>query len=203
MATHLRPNHADGIAEIRYAFALLATIDEVLRRFAAQGRPVDVFRKQLDGWARVPLSISAGWTSNVQPDHLISEVTLQQIESLSAFLDGKVLVLEDAQRLNLRDLIDQADRLLTAEDLDPLLQGYLRRLIAAIRYALDDEAAGRAFNFAEAVERLWVAFNAAAERASQERKAGWRDLVRQITIGVTAGGVVEGASIALQIATLS
>lgn len=194
MSTHLRPK-SDGIADIRRAYALLSTIDGVLRRLDGEGRNVDVFRKQLDGWARVPLSLSAGWGGNVNADHLISEVMLQQIESFAAYLEGKVLILADAQDANLRSLIDRADGLLTGEGFDPVLQHYLRRLISEIRFALDDEAAGNAFDYSEAVQRLWVAFNAAAERAPEPQKRNWRDLAEQVLIGVVSGGTIEAASI--------
>ena len=195
MATFLGTNTQQGIAKIRQAYALLHTIEGVLRRLSAEGRNVTVFQKQLDGWARVPLSLSAGWTSSVQPDHLVSEALLEQIEGFGAYLEGKVLVLSDEHHSNLRSLIDRADALLTAEGFDPALQHYLRRLIAEIRFALDDEAAGAAFDYSEAVQQLWVAFNAAAEQAPEDQKSNWRDLVQQVVIGLVSGGTIEGASI--------
>lgn len=197
MTAHLKPATAEGIAEIRQAYTLLSTIDGVLRRLSAEGRNVGVFEKQLDGWARVPLSLTQGWGANVKTQHLISETTLQQIEGFSAYLEDKVLLLSDAHHANLRSLIDRADVLLTAEGLDPALQHYFRRLISEIRFALDDETAGVAFDFSEAVQRLWVAFNAAAERAPEAQKSGWRDLVEQVFIGVVSGGTVEAASIVI------
>lgn len=203
MVSILDPKSTEGITAIRHAYALLSTIDGVLRRLKAEGRNVSVFEKHLDGWARVPLSLDTGWTSAVSPDHLISEGTLDQIESFAAYLEGKVLVLAESHDANLRDLIDRADGLLTREGLDPALQHYLRRLIAEIRFALDDEATGAAFDYSDAVQRLWVAFNAAAERAPEDQKAGWRDLVKQVFIGVVSGGTVEAASIVVGAITAS
>lgn len=186
---------AQGIVEIRQAYALLSAIDGVLRRLSAEGKNVAVFKKQLDGWSRVPLSLEVGWNGAIAADHVIRETILEQIESFAAYLEGKVLILEDAHDQNLRDLIDRADALLTHEDLDPALQFYIRRLISEIRFALDDEDAGAAFDFSEAVQRLWVAFNAAAEKAPAEDKPKWRALVEQIFVGVVSGGSVEAASI--------
>lgn len=139
----------------------------------------------------------------MQADQLVTEATLDQIEGFSAYLEGKVLVLNEGHHENLRSLIDRADALLTAEDFDPALQHYLRRLIGEIRFALDDEAGGAAFDYSEAVQRLWVAFNAAAERAPEEHKSKWRDLVEQVFIGVVSGGTVEAASIVVGAITAS
>ncbi|MCT1395657.1 hypothetical protein M4D51_07945 [Microbacterium sp. p3-SID338] len=195
MTTHLAPESREGMAEFRKAYALLVTIDEILRGFEAEGKRAEPFRRQLDGWARVPLSLQAGWSQNVMPDHLVTESTLDQLESFGAYLEGKVLVLDSSQHTNLRSLIDQADVLLNQEGFDPILKQYLRRLIASVRYALDDEQAGKVFDFEDAVQRLWVAFNAAAERAPEQQKTSWRDLLQQIFVGVVSGGAVEGASI--------
>lgn len=202
MATHLKPKEAVGITEILHAYALLSTIDRILRRLEAEGSRVAVFRKQLHGWARVPLSLDAGWGAAVHPDHLIHENTLDQIGALSSYLDGKVLTFNDELAPSLRTLVDRADSLLTDESgLGRPLHAYIRRLIAEIRYALDDEAAGRAFDFTDAAERLWVAFNAAAERAPDAKKSAWRELVQQVMVGFVSGGAVEAAKIGLQLTT--
>lgn len=198
---HLRIDNPQGMAEIRRAFALLTAIDGILRRFEVEGKRVEPFRSQRDGWARVPLSLPAGWTSNVAPDHLINGGMLQQIESFGAYLEGKVLVLDAGQHTNLRSVVDQADALLNDEDFDPVLRQYLRRLIAEIRYALDDEQAGRAFDFEDAVERLWTAFAAASARAPEPQRAKWRQLLDQIMVGVVSGGSIEAASLVVQAIT--
>jgi hypothetical protein len=198
----LQPEHAGGIAEIRRAYELLSVISEQLRYLEARGHRVSVYRRQLDGWARVPLSLSAGWTSNVQPDHVVTSDRLDQIEGLSAFLDRKVLDFDDSRIAGLRPLIDRADQLITGdEEMDPAVASYVRRLVAEIRYALDDEAAGKVFNYTAAVERLWLAFNAAAEKAPEKKKSAWRNLASQIFVGVTTDGVVDGGKALLAITT--
>lgn len=197
MKSHLKVATSEGMVEIRHAFALLTTVDEILRRFELDGRRFQPYRKQLDHWARVPLSVQAGWTSGVVPDHLITDTTLDQIQSFGAYLEGKVLELAPAQDDNLRSLIDQADSLLNDDSFDPALKTYLRRLIAAIRYALDNEQAGRAFDFTAAVEQLWVALNAAAERAPERDRSKWRSLVEQVFVGIAAAAPVEAAGIVI------
>jgi hypothetical protein len=201
MKRHLRVDTSAGMREIRHAFALLTTVDEILRRFELDGRRFEPYRKQLDGWARVPMSVQAGWNSGVVTDHLITETTLDQIQSFGAYLEGKVLELEPSHDSNLRSLIAQADALLDEDDFDPALRQYLRRLISAIRYALDDEQAGKGFDFTAAVEQLWVALNAAAERAPESQRPRWRKLVEQISVGIAIAAPVEAAGIVLSAIT--
>lgn len=197
MKVHLAIDTADGMAEVRRAYALLTAMDEILRRFELDGRRYQPYRKQIDGWAKVPMSVQAGWSSAVSPLHLISDGMLEQILSFGGYLEGKVLVLAPQQHANLRSLIDMADVLLNHEGFDPALRQYLRRLIASIRYALDDEQAGKTFDFTDAVERLWVAFNAAAERAPDEQRPRWRALVEQVFIGIAIAAPVEASGIVI------
>lgn len=197
MKTHLRVDSPEGMTEIRHAYALLTTMAQILRRFELDGRRFQPYRKQLDGWARVPLSVQAGWTAGVVPQHLISESMLDQIQSFGGYLEGKVLELLPAQEVNLRSLIDRADVLLNDGAFDPALKKYLRRLIAAIRDALDDDQAGKVFDFTSAVEQLWVALNAAAERAPEKQRAHWRELVEQVFVGIAGAAPVEAAGIVI------
>ena len=201
MKVHLGIDSPEGMSEVRRAFALLATIDEILKRFELDGRRFQPYRKQLDQWARIPLSVRAGWAANVSPLHLISESVLDQVQSFGGYLEGKVLELAPAQDSNLRNLIAQADALLDDEDFDPALRQYLRRLITAIRYALDDEQAGKGFDFTAAVEQLWVALNAAAERAPEHQRPRWRKLVEQVSVGIAIAAPVEAAGIVLSAIT--
>lgn len=191
----------DGLGEIVKAYALLHVLEAQLRYLEDRGARVSVHQRSLKRWARVPLMLTTGWDAGVSnPDQIVDESTLDQIEGLSSFLDDKVLAFDDTRLPSLRGLIDQADALLTDEpDLDPTLASYIRRLIAAIRYALDDEAAGRIFDYTSAVEQLRVAFQAAAEASPPDKKDGWRALVKQIFVGVTTALMIKGGEAALGI----
>ncbi|WP_402843747.1 hypothetical protein [Microbacterium sp. GXS0129] len=198
----LKPNTAEGIAEIIRAYGLLSTIDQQLKYLASRKHRVSVYQRQLGRWARVPLSLNAGWGNSTMPEMLVSDEILEQIEGLSYYLDGKVLAYDEHDVEQLRPLIDRADSLLTDDDdMDPRLKMYLRRLIGEIRLALDDEHAGRVFDFTTATERLWVAFTAAADQAKPEAKGFWRELAGQIVPTVVGGAAVEAARIALEITT--
>lgn len=194
------PN-GQGLKEISAAFAWIHVIEDQLRFLAEKDYKVGVYQRHLQRWMRVPLMLKTGWTGGVSiPDQVVNEDTLDQIEALSSFLDGKVVELTESQELNLRDLIDQADALLTNSTLEPALISYIRRLLAAIRYALDDEAPDHVFDFNSAVENLRVAFQAAAESAStQEEKGSWRSMATQIVVGTSTAFIVEAGKQALGI----
>lgn len=200
VANALQVGESHGIAEIRRAFGLLGTISGQLQILGAAGFKVRVFQRQLDGWSRVPLSLPAGWAQGAAPDHVATLDQLDQIEALAGFLDGRVIDFDDARLQGLRPLIDHADSLLTDDDMDPALRSYIRRLISEIRLALDDEAVGHTFDFTSAVERLRVAFQAAAEAAPTGKKSAWRDLATQIIVGLVSTGAVEGGRALLSIA---
>ncbi|GAA2947785.1 hypothetical protein GCM10010458_36760 [Microbacterium luteolum] len=184
----------DGLQEIAKAYALLRILDGQLRYLEDRGARVSVHQRSLKRWGRVPLMLTTGWDAGVSsPDQIVDEATLDQIEALSSFLDGKVLTFDDARLPSLRALIDQADTLLTnSPNLDPTLAAYIRRLIASIRNALDDDAAGRIFDYTAAVVELRVAFQAAAEASPPEQKEDWLAMFRQITVGVATALLIEG-----------
>lgn len=186
--------HGAGMDEIVKAYALLRALDTQLRHLATRNARVAVHQRALTRWARVPLMLQTGWNAGVtDPNQIVNEATLDQIETLSSFLDDKVLAWDDELLPSLRAAIDRADALLTAEpDMDPHLTRYLRRLIAEIRYALDDEAAGRLFDYTTASEQLRVAFMAAAEAAPPAQKDEWRQMAKQLFVGLFTWVLTEG-----------
>jgi hypothetical protein len=182
-----------GSAAVSAAFAFLHVIEDNLILLGDRGYKVAVHQRNLKKWMRVPLMVTTGWDRGVNhPDHVVRDSTLDEIEALSSFLDGKVLSIDDDRLPSLRALIDQADALLTDSTIDFALLSYIRRLLAAIRHALDDDSAGRQFDFTAAVENLRVAFQAAAESASTpQEKDGWRSMVSNITVGVGTTLAIE------------
>ncbi|GGM64792.1 hypothetical protein GCM10010489_40440 [Microbacterium saperdae] len=193
-----------GQSEIAKVYRLLDVLDQQLRYLGERGAKVAVHQRNLSKWGRVPLMLDIGWSAGVgNPEHVVTEATLDQIEGLSSFLDGKVLTFDDTRLPSLRRIVDQADALLTDDPhLDPTLASYLRRLLAAIRSALDDEAAGRLFDYTSAVEQLLVAFQAAAETAGPENKEGWRSMAKQIVVGVAVGlGIEAGKMLGIESAS--
>ncbi|MGN7969006.1 hypothetical protein [Microbacterium sp. 22296] len=187
----------DGLAldEISTAFALMHVLEDQLRYLGDHNARVKVHQRNLRRWMRVPLMPQVGWSANVSsPDYVVTEETLDQIESLSSFLDGKVFDIDDERLPDLRDLVREAEALLASNStMDPMLASYIRRLLASIRNALDDDSAGFAFDYVSAVEQLRVAFMAAAESArTPEEKTGWRNMASQI---ITGTGVALGIEV--------
>ena len=182
-----------GAGEVSAAFAFLHVIEDNLIFLGDRGFKVAVHQRNLKKWMKVPLMVTTGWDRAVShPDQVASDSTLDEIEALSSFLDGKVLSIDDDRLPSLRTLIDEADALLTDSTIDFALRSYIRRLLAAIRYALDHDTAGRQFDFTAAVENLRVAFQAAAESASTpQEKEGWRTMVSNIAVGVGTALAIE------------
>lgn len=184
-------------------YRLLGDIDQIIRRLELRGAPVDVFRRQLRGWARVPLAVDSTWnTTNGTRDAFIPPAILDQIETFALYLDGKVLTFSAEMQESLAGLVGSAHDVLTEDDsLSPQLREYLHYLLQEISNALADEKVGRSFDFADATRRLWVAFEAAAGSAdTAERRQKWKDLAQAIIVGVTSTGIVEAGAAAITLA---
>lgn len=199
----LHPHDEGGIAEFRRAYRLITATDDLLRRFEADGRNVAVFRRQFDGWSRVPLMLDAVWNQATIGQNIVGQPILDQLEGFDAYLEGKVLTISDDRMPSLRALVAEANAALAEDDeLPPQLVWYLKRLLSEIQLALDDEQFGSSFDFTEAVQRLWVTLNAAAEQSKSEaRKGRWRNLVDQVIIGSVSSGAIEAAKAGIAITT--
>lgn len=186
--------NAGGLIEVSSAFAWLHVIEDELRYLGDRNFKVGVHQRNLKKWMRVPLMLNTGWRAGVNnADLVVSLDTLDQIESLSSFLDGKVLSSDDYRVPSLGNLLDEAEELLSQDStIEPALASFIRRLIKQITEALEDEAAGRLFDYTAAVEKLRIAFLAAAESASGEaEKASWRSVAKQIIVGTGTALAVE------------
>lgn len=201
----LRPESAEGAGEFLLAYRLLARIDDIITELERIDPEHRFYREQFAGWLRIPLMLSADWTSAVtQIERVVKLEHLRQIKSFGFFLKGKVLATEEAYKPEFRTLIrDAAAALSDVDDLPPQLVAYLRRLLAEIQFAIDDEARGKTFDFHSAVQNLWVALEAAAEKTGSE---GWRSKFKALAnkalfgFAASAGGALasQGVSLGLQ-----
>jgi hypothetical protein len=202
IAAHVKIRQEAGAEEMLRVYALLADMDSILRRLALQGAPVAVLRRQLHEWSRVPLALDATWnTSTGNRENFMPQTTLDQIETFALYLDGKVLEFDEPMTSALRSLVDEAGKLLLEDEtLPPQLREYLHYLLQEIRIALDDEEIGRAFDFAEATRRLWVAMQAAAGTSKDEdQRKSWGKLADAIIVGTVSSGLVEAGRATIQL----
>lgn len=194
------PTSRDGAIEVLTAARLLNRIEDLLTDFDRRGMKVDLYRRQIPDWVAAMVSYQAGWGQQLSSDQVISAEHLDEIEGLANFLDGKVYIL-GAGTETLDGLLARAHSLLADDDeLDQQLTEYIHRLLQQITIALEDDAVGIAFDYADAVQRLWVAFRA-AEGASPEYADRWRDLWTQISAGTVSGALVQVGSIVIQAIT--
>lgn len=181
------------------AASLLARIERLLEALRQEGHRVGVYQRQTKNWLS-PLTgrQTGGWNTAVNGDQVISQDHMDQIEALASFLDGKIRELDDPSKESLRDIVDRAGGLLAEDDsLPSYLRVYLHRLIQEVSNALQDEAAGVAFDFDDATTRLAVALSAAGAQ-SKSKSDAWMSLIRDMTAGVGSGLLVEGFNATLR-----
>lgn len=192
----------DGQAGHRWwmtAASLLGRIERLLEALRQEGHRVDVYQRQTKNWLS-PLTgrQTGGWNTVIVSDQVISQDHLDQIEALASFLDGKIRELDEPNKESLRDIVERASKLLAVDDsLPSYLKIYLHRLIQEVSNALQDEAAGLAFDFDDATTRLAVALSAAGAQSKSKRDA-WMSLIRDMTTGVGSGLLVEGFNATLR-----
>lgn len=182
-----------GFDEAILVAALLVRMRRLIDQMAEEGRPVDLYRRQIPSWfaplASTNLSAAGG-------RGLIDAGLLDQIEGFANFLDDKVPMISADKQDNLYDLVAQALAVLEDDESLPReLSGYIRRLLQQIRVALESSRAGSAVDVGELAYSLWVAF-AAAEARSKDNGNRWRDLGVQLLAGTVSGTIVQsGATI--------
>lgn len=193
----------DGAAQMLRVYRLLARIDTILGQLEADGYSVSLFRRQVGVWVTIPLGLQGGWANTVHVDNFIPQTIVDQVEGLALFLDGKVYVFDAAHNEDLRGLLRDVRGALEDDDdeLPRPLKLYIHRLLVEIQHALDDEAIGEAFDFADAVRRLWVALGSAENSSTEERsKSKWRRFAERILFDSTAQSMVTGGQAAITLA---
>jgi hypothetical protein len=177
------------------AAGLLSRIEHLLDILGRERHRVGVYQRQSRNWLS-PLTGRAAntWTQAVESFQVISDDHLDQIEAVASFLDGKVREMSDPVKETLRGVVLRA-RLLLEEDnsLQPYLRIYIHRLIQEISTALDDDSVGMHFDFGDATTRLAVGLGAASEQSSSQN-SGWKDILRDMTVGFSSGMLLEGAT---------
>lgn len=182
-----------GSRVIGNAARALIEIDNLLTQLERSGAPVAVYRRQYPEWWKPLVSQQGGWSTNLVSDNIIGEDHLDEIEGFANFLDGKVWTLSGDRSEALRDLVSRARTALESDAaLSSELREYIHRLLQQIEIALDDEGVGATFDYAAAIQRLFVAFKA-AESERTPGKGTWASLWTQILSGTVSGAIVQGA----------
>lgn len=185
---------------VRLARAL-AEVEALLGQLEREGRSVAAYRRQIPDWWGGLVSPNHREDQAISPDGVISQEHLDEIEACATVLDFYVLSMSTDQTENLRSIVARA-RVLLAEDVDLSneLRVYLHRLLQQVEQALDDDALGATFNFAEAVIRLRVAFKA-AEGERTKKSATWNTLWTSFVSASASAGLIEGGTILIKALT--
>ena len=187
----LNSNTREHVEELQLAFRLVTACDDLIEQYAQSGFNVEMFQRHIRSWTIVIASFPARNTT-IRKEDFVKGSTLDQIESLALFLEGKVHVFNDERRTQLRELISEARDLLEDDDtISVELRQYLSSLTYEIETALSNERLGKTFDFAEATRRLWVAFNA-SENQSTKDPGRWKRMAEAITVGTVTSLASSG-----------
>jgi len=190
----------DGHRRWTTCAALLTRIETLLETLEREGHRVAVYRKMVRHFKTPLTGTIAGWEGAINPDGVITQDRLDQLEAVAAFLDGKVHELSAGDMTDLGLVVDKAASLLQDDVSLPVpLRRYIHRLLQAIRHALEDEAIGETFDFDASVTQLWIALQAAAS-TSTEKESFWKALAGEIVVGVSSGVLGQLATFGVQTA---
>lgn len=181
---------------VRLATAL-SEIEALLGQLERDGVRVKAYRNQIPDW----------WSGLIVPDYtpgqgtgadgIITNEHLDEIDACASFLDFYVHAVSESQMDNLRNIVSEARSALEHDQhLSQQLRVYIHRLLREIEHALDDQAVGEVFDFAEAALRLRVAFQAATQEETPKRDT-WHTLWTAIASGAAANALTQGAGIAI------
>lgn len=190
----------EGIRPLTTAARSLIRIDEVLTELEADNKNVALFRRQYPSWWGPIAAFPHGWGTNVSGDAAFGQQILDQIEGFRNYLEGKVFLLDDARVKTLRQVLaDARDALEVDQELSNPLRVFISRLLHQIQIALDDDAIGSSFDFGAAVQGLFAAFRAAGGEKTTKHTL-WENLVTNILPTAALGALIEGGSVATQLA---
>ncbi|MDD7943526.1 hypothetical protein PUW79_02660 [Microbacterium sp. NE2HP2] len=193
-------NSVEAAHELATAARALARMDELLTQFEASGRSVGLYRRQYPEWWKGLVAYDYGWGQNLNGEMVMTQVLMDEIEGFAHFLDGKVVVMSPGAKEGLRQILaDARDALEVDEHLSPELRAYISRLLHQIQIALDEEAIGATFDYAEAVQNLYVAFKAASGE-NTDKSGLWNNLLTNILPTGVVAAMIEAGSVLSQLA---
>jgi len=186
-----------GLA-LNFIAACSSSMDELERR------SVDVshIRAHEVTWYRMVLSFPNGWSATGNRVQAYKSNALDALRSLAGYLDMAGPTVTQGQIDQVPDLLDEVERLLaTDKTLPDLLRRHLHKLVQECRNALTDYEVLGVFDLSEALTRLWVGVNAAAEASGDaDQKRGWRSVVARYTPQAAIGLLIEAPGVIAQLA---
>ncbi|WP_278102257.1 hypothetical protein AB0870_12055 [Microbacterium proteolyticum] len=181
---------------VRLATAL-SEIEALLGQLERDGVRVKAYRNQIPDWWSGLIVPDYSPGQGVPPDGIITAEHLDEIDACASFLDFYVRTLSPEHYDNLRAVVAAARKLLEEDEgLSQQLRMYIHRLLREIEHALDDDAMGETFDFAEAALRLRVAFQAAQQEDTSGRGT-WHTLWTAIASGSAANMLTQGVGVVI------
>jgi len=178
------------------AWRFLGDIARTVEGLSSLGLDMTAAETYLPRWAKMAASVNVSWSQSTGADSAFPQDALSQLQSLATIIELAGARGQPANIELLREVVEQAMQLL-AEDssISGELRAYLVKLVRELRNALEDEAVGGGFNFAEAAERLWVAMQAASAQ-SKEKGGAWRTVAAKMLPPAAAGVLAHVGNVA-------
>lgn len=152
-----------GAEELVRVFSLLRMVKDGIDRAEREtGDDLTMFRNAYPEWVKIAAGFSHGWQSTAVSSSFVPDLSMQMLNALALYLNGKVFELPANAREHLPEtLVEARNLLLEVDDLPQPLRLYLNQLIAECETALSNDRLGSTFDFESAVMRLYTAFQAA------------------------------------------
>lgn len=184
-----------GWAETAEAFECLRDIAMSLDFMENQGHDVSVFRENLPKWRGSVLHYGQSWSQT--KTFLDGEDNLRGLSFAMGI--GNYRALKERLPADFRGLLDEiVEGIRDDESLDPFLQHHVLKLVSHIRALLEDDRAGLGFDLAEALARLRIYMDAAAEQTtSPSKRERFREWSTNLATDVIAGAVTTTVTLGL------
>ncbi|AIV40002.1 MULTISPECIES: hypothetical protein [unclassified Curtobacterium] len=176
--------------------ALLTAIDRALSEMEADGLNVYVSRESFPQWGRMAANAGTTWGQQSDPGAAFPSAAMGQLQMLGTLIEATKGRIAPGGLDRLSAVVDEAIGLLEEDQtISAELRYYLVKLVREIRDAMEDETLAGGFDYASAAERLWVAMQAAAGQADEERSPRWRDAAAKLIVPAVTGAITHAATL--------
>ncbi len=171
----------------------LIAIDRELTALETRGRNMASYRRIYPQWMHGVLAYPHGWTTT-QGDFSIH--ALDSLDHLAELLDLTTAAHVAPEVVaTIPAMLDNISALLAEDDsITPQLRAYLLRLVQETRTAVEEHDVLNTFDLDVAMERLWVALQAAADQ-SEKKSDKWRSFFSQVAVSAFGGAIASAPTV--------
>lgn len=173
------PDGANDLVEVFYLLRLIKGHIERLER--THGHHLKIYRKGYLQWVQIAAGYSQGWQAPASGLKLVPETSLDTLQTLALYLDGKVFEPPPEMFSSLPDTLRQARDLITSDpDLDRTLARYLLELIRRAEEALEESKMTETFDFETALIQLYTGLESAGLHTSEGNRNRFFEMAKAV-----------------------